>query len=162
MSANSVTAPRLTPSAASKQAAQLLGLNDAKRLEKAILIAAAEELESNSTFARRVRVVYGVLPETQKRGTSSTSTTPKALVLNLVPVKHVEGFTLNTSAPVDPYLVYEAYGAGQLADVLDLFSLAKLKDAALRVEQRNPHAPRASKRSKATVIEYIVRYVAAS
>ena len=160
MSATSMTT-RLTPTAASKQAAQFLGLNDTKRLEKAILIAAVEELESNSTFARRVGVLYGVLPETQKRGATSSGTTPKALALKLVPVKHVDGFTLNTSAPVDPYLIYEAYGADQLADVLDLFSLAKLKDAALRVEQRNPNAPAANKRSKAAVIEYIIRYITA-
>lgn len=160
MSATSMTT-RLTPAAASKQAGQFLGLNDTKRLEKAILIAAAEELESNSTFARRVCVLYGVLPETQKRGATSSGATPKALALNLVPVKHVDGFTLNPSAPVDPYLIYEAYGADQLADVLDLFSYAKLKDAALRVEQRNPNAPPANKRSKATVIEYIIRFVAA-
>jgi hypothetical protein len=151
---------RLTPAAASQQAAQLLGVDDAKRLDKAILIAAVEELERNSTFARRVRVIYGVLPATQKRGSALSGKTPKALAIDLRPIKHVEGFTLDPSAPLDPYLVYEAYGADQLADVLDLFSVPELKDAALRVEQRNPQAPRAYKRSKATVIEFIVRYVA--
>lgn len=161
MSASSTTTTRLSPTAASKQAAQLLGVDDTKRLDGAILIAAAEELEHNSTFARRVRVIYGILPATKKRGATTSGTTPKALAIDLVPVKYVEGFTLNTSAPVDPYLVYEAYGARQLGKVLDLFSHEKLKDAARRVEQRNPQAPRANKGSKTTVIEYIVRYVTA-
>jgi hypothetical protein len=159
MSANSVTAPRLTPSAASKQAAQLLGVDDAKRLDGAILIAAVEELEHNSSFARRVRLLYGVLPATKKRSAARSGATPKALSVQLEPIKHVEGFTLNTSAPVNPYLVYEAYGADQLSTVLDLFSHEKLKDAARGVEQRNPQAPAANKRSKAATIEYIVRYV---
>ena len=152
---------RLTPSAASKQAAQLLGVDDTKRLEGAILIAAVEELEYNSGFARRVRVVYGVLPATKKRSATKSGTTPKALAVQLKPLKHVEGFTLNTSAPVDPYLVYEAYGADQLSTVLDLFSHEKLKEAARRVEQRNPQAPPANRRSKAATIEYIVRYITA-
>src|SRR5258708_1482485 len=160
-----VTEKRPTLAAATKAVASLVGVggDDAKRLSYAVMVASVEEVQHNSGFAERVRVAYNLAPTTEKHaGTSSSMRTPKALAIDLVSVKRVEGLTLNPAAPVDPYLVYEAYGADQLPAALDLHPLDKLKVAATLVEQRTPSGRRANRRSKATIIEYIVRELTAN
>jgi hypothetical protein len=156
MSAQTSLARRVTPASATKELASLLGLDDPKRLGQAVTIAAVEEVQHNSAFAERLRVAYWSVPATVQRPTGGTSKVPKALAVDLVPVKHVEGFVLNPSAPLDPFLVYEAYGAKQLHTALDLFPADKLKAAATLVERRVAGAGKANRRSKATVIDYLV------
>jgi hypothetical protein len=145
-----------SPTEAAKIVADALGLDDAKRVGIALASVAAEEVRHNPAFAARVRSLYATLAPTPstKRGT-----TAKALVTDLVPIKHVHGFQLNPAAPVDPFLVYEAYGAQQLPKALDLFPLAKLKESAALVEARNPGTKPVNRSSKAAVIDYIVHYV---
>ena len=143
--------------AAAKQIAQELGLDDAKRLANAITLAAAEELAYNALFGARIRAAYNRLPATPTR---PKVTTPKAPKVTLTPIKRVEGFEFNPGAPLNPYLVYEAFGAHQLHAALDLFSLAKLQDAARRVMERAPGTKPSNMRAKAAIIEYIERHVA--
>lgn len=157
MSARTSVARRVTPASATKELASLLGVDDAKRLGHALTIAAVEEVQHNPAFAERLRVAYRSVPATTPRPAGGSSKVPKALTVDLVPVKHVEGFTLNPSGPLDPFLVYEAYGAQQLPVVFDLYPPDKLKDAASLVERRVPGAGKANRRSKATVIKYLVR-----
>jgi hypothetical protein len=112
-------------------------------------------LEQNPAFAARVRAVYATLaPSTAGKKPA----TAKALVTDLVPIRHVAGFQLNPAAPVDPYLDYEANGADQLPKAWDLFPLTKLKESAALVEDRNPGPKLVSRSSKASVIDYIVHY----
>src|SRR5262245_17209137 len=129
MSAQTSIAKRLSPTAATKELASLLGLDDVKRLGVAVTIAAVEEVQHNATFVERVRLAYRSVPATETRPPVASTKVPKALAVELVPVKHVEGFVLNPSAPLDPFLVYEAYGARQLPTVLDLYPVDKLKAA---------------------------------
>jgi hypothetical protein len=148
--------PTLSPTEAAKRVAQALGLDDTKRVGIALAAVAAEQVQVNPTFAARVRALYATLAPS---ASTKKPTTAKALVTDLVPIKHVTGFQLNPAAPVDPYLVYEAYGAAQLPKALDLFPLAKLKESAALVEERNPGTKPVSRSSKTSVIDYIVHYV---
>lgn len=149
----------LSISEAGKTAARLLGLDDPKRAEIALAVAAAEELDDNRAFASRVRAVYGILPVKQKRAGSS-SKMPDVLSLNVKPIKHVEGFTFDLSRPVDPYLLYEAYGGAQMRQLLQVATLPSLKQSSALVEQRNPGTKPKSKASKAALIDYIMEHVA--
>src|SRR5690348_14881389 len=160
MSAN--VKSRLNAADAAKRVAETLGLDDAKRAATALAVAAAEEVDDNSRFAARVRAVYNLLPAagTSAGGRSSRVSggperTSKALNVELRPIKRVDGFTLDPAAPLDPYLVYEAFGAEQLPTALDLFPLAKLQQAARIVMERNPHTKPVNTRAKAGIIEYI-------
>jgi hypothetical protein len=149
---------RLTTAEAAKHAASQLGLDDVKRVGIALAVAAAEELDYNTVFAARVRMAYSRLAAAP--GTKARPRTSKALEVTLVPVKHVEGFDLNPATPLDPYLVYEAFGANQLPIALNLFPLAKLKEASALVEQRCPGTKPANRSKKDAVIAYIVEQVA--
>lgn len=147
-----------TTAEAAKHAASQLGLDDVKRVGIALAVAAAEELDYNTVFAARVRMAYSRL--SASTATRARPRTSKALEVAIVPIKHVEGFQLNPAAPLDPYLVYEAYGANQLPVALDLFPLAKLKEASALVEQRCPGTKPTNRSKKDAVIAYIVDQVA--
>lgn len=147
--------PPRSATAATKQIAQTLGLSDQKRLATAIAIAAAEEIEYNTVFIHRIRAAYDRSPATVRQ-----TRTTKALQLDLKPIKRVEGFELNPAAPVNPYLVYEAFGVHQLRDALDIFSVPKLQAAARMVMERNPGTKPQNMRSKPALLDYIASYVA--
>jgi hypothetical protein len=146
----------VSPSEAAKQVADTLGLADTKRVGIALASVAAEEVAHNSNFAARVRSAYATLAPSTSRKKPGTAA---ALASDIMPIKHVEGFELNPAAPIDPYLVYEAYGADQMPQVLEWLPLANLKESAARVEARNPGTKPVSRSSKAAVIDYIVHYV---
>lgn len=149
----------LNVSDAIKQSARILGLDDTKRLETAIAVASAEELSQNGRFATSVRAVYALLPPSTKH-TRSPLKTLNALTLDVQPIKHVEGFSFDPSQPIDPYLLYEAYGANQMRQLLEVVPLSNLKQTSTFVEQRNPDTKPKSRSIKAAVIEYIMQYVA--
>lgn len=143
--------------AAAKHIAEALRLEDQKRVATALAIAAAEEVEYNPVFAERIRQAYNRLPATATR---AKPVGPKALSVTLVPVKRVEGFEFDTAAPLNPYLVYEAFGAHQLRTALDLFSVPKLQGAARMVMERNPKTKPQNMRAKGPLVDYIEQYVA--
>lgn len=151
---------RLSTSEAGKTAARILGLDDPKRAEVALAVAAAEELNSNSAFAARVRAVYGILPAQQpkQRGGSEVKT-PEALALGVKPIKQVPGFTFDPSKPLDPYLLHEAYGAAQMLQLLQVVPLPNLKQSSALVEHRNPGTKPKSRSSKASMISYIMEHM---
>jgi hypothetical protein len=57
---------------------------------------------------------------------------------------------------LDPYELLRVYGKGQLRAALSRYSLAKLKEAAALVEQRNAGTRPKSRSRKDEVIDYIV------
>lgn len=148
---------KLSASEITERAARAMGLEDTKRLGIALTAAAVEELARNTAFASHVRVIYASLPASP--APRRRETTPKALTVDVAPIKHVEGFSLNPAMPLDPYLVYEAYGAKQFATVSDLFTVPKLKEAAKQVEERNPGTKPTNRGVKVSLIEYLVKYV---
>ena len=160
---STTTKPKLTINDAAKHAGLVLDLDDLKRLGIALAYAASEEVEHNGRFANQVRTVYDALaatasPSAGGRGRSGSST--KAPVVNLVPVKHIEGYKIDLAAPVDPYFVFEVYGAEQLPIALDLFSATRLKEAVALVQERNPGTKSSGRSSKPVLVDYIIRYVA--
>lgn len=144
--------PKLTVAGAVQHAALVLNLDDTKRLGIALAEAAAQEAERNGAFAALVRELYAVLqPQAPK---------PKpAQRPELVPIKRIEGRELDAAGKLDPYFLHEVYGAHQLRTALERYPLAKLKEGADLVEARNRGA-KANRRSKETVIDFIVRHVA--
>ena|SRR5579862_1052646 len=150
-------APRYDVAESVKRAARALDLSDTKRLTTALSIVAADAIERNMLIAEQVRQVYSALPSTSVR--SRTQADPKKSITDFTLIKRVQGFALDAAAPINPYLLYEAYGEQQLPGVLDLFSLAKVKEMALFVEEKHPNTKPANKSKKASVIEYIIKYV---
>lgn len=161
----STTAKRkLTVADAAKHAGIVLNLNDSKLLGIALAYAASEEIEHNVHFAAQVRTVYEALASASN-GTGSKgrgSVGAKAPAVNLMPMKHVEGYELNLAAPLDPYFLYEVYGSHQLPVALDLFSVNRLKEASALVQERNAGTKPANRSSKQALIDYIIHYVTAS
>lgn len=148
---------KLNTTEITERASKALGLEDTKRLGIALTAAAVEELARSPIFASRVRAIYASLPSSPVP--RKKETTAKALTVDVTPIKHVDGFSLNPAMPLDPYLIYEAYGAKQFATVLDLFTVPKLKEAAKRVEERNPGTKPTNRGTKVPLIDYLVKYI---
>lgn len=149
--------PKLDAAKSTERAAKNLAVSDTKRLINALLIVSGEQVERNEQFAARVRVIYDALPETTSRTKKA-----KPSIADFTPVKHVPGLTYDPAKPPDPYLLYEAYGTAQFPQLLDFLSLARLKEVAAVVEQRNPGTKPVSRSKKDSVIDYIVHHVTQS
>lgn len=159
----STTIKPTTLTEASKRISEMFGLTNAKRLGEALAIALIDEIEQNPAFADKVNRLYTasmpVKPATTKREPKPRM--PKTALVDLVPIKHVAGFEFNPAAPMDPYLLHEAFGATQLRTILEALPLAKLKESAAKVERRNPGTSPVSRSQKAALIDYITKFVVA-
>src|SRR5258708_35515725 len=139
----------------SERTGKQLGLADVKRSSLALAAVAAQEPERSHIFAERIRTAYAALAPTKQRTKLLT-----AFDVKLVPIKHIQGRELNPAAPLDPYFLLEVYGAAQLPTALSIFPVAKLKEGAAVVEQRNPGTKPKNRGQKQPLINYIVHYVA--
>lgn len=148
-----------TEASLTKQVADLLGLSDTKRVKLALLIAAGDAASKSIAFAGSVRNTYSALPVTESRANSKKAL-PTLLTLDVHPIKEVHGFTLNLGEPVNPYLVYEAYGDRQTREILGVFSPAALRESAKLVEDRNPGSKLRGRPAKPKLIDYIMENVA--
>jgi hypothetical protein len=146
---------------ATKRVGEILGMTNAKRLGKALAAALEEELEQRPAFAERIKSLYEEsAPAPAKRDKAPTTPrSPKTALTNLVPIKHVDGFEFNPAAPMDPYLLHEAFGPNQLLTILDALPVAKLKQSAAKVERNNPGTKPTSRSQKAALIDYITTYI---
>lgn len=134
-----------------------LGLSDVKRVSLALSQVAAQEAERNHAFAERIRTAYAALPPTRQRPKMLT-----AFDVKLTPIKHIQGRELNPADPLDPYFLFDVYGAAQLPTALSIFPVAKLKEGAASVERRNPGTKPTNRGQRQPLIDYIVRYVRGS
>ena len=140
--------------AAAKRASAVLELRDTSRLSIALAEAAADELTRNGAFARHVREIYDCLPEKAPRVPREDPL--RALKINLIPLRPDANYQVNPSGPLDPYDLLEHFGAHQLTDALELFSLQRLQAAAKKVQAKHPGAKPKDGRQKPSVIAYIV------
>jgi hypothetical protein len=148
---------------AAKRVGDVLGLTNSKRLGAALAAALVEEVQRSPSFVDRVRRLYAdnaaVTGPATKREPQPRM--PKTALVDLVPIRHVPGFEFNPAAPMDPYLLHEAFGAHQLQTILEALPLAKLKESAAKVERRNPGTRPINRSQKTAFIEYITKYVGA-
>ena len=149
-------------SKAAEATAQSLHLNDPKWVAAALAEIAAEEVSRNPSFGVRVRNRYDELaPAPRRRGGASRTTEPTAPKRVLVPRKMIETGEVNIAAALNPYRLYDIYGADQLADALREYTLASLREAVECVQERHPDTKPRNKGQREPIIEYIVRYVVA-
>lgn len=145
---------------AAETVAQYLHLDDAKRVSAALAEIAAEEAARNAGFALRVRSRYDELAAPSRRRSGSTRVTgPKPPKRILVPLKIVETGEVNIGAALDPYRLYDIYGADQLADALREHATASLKEAVEFVQERHPGTKPKNKGQRESIIQYLVNYV---
>lgn len=148
-------------SEAGEKAAKYLGVENAKLLGAVLAEVATSELRFNQSFADRVRAAYEASapkpkPKVQRQPQSKT-TKPK---VTLVPVKDVGPYYIDMTAEVDPYELYEVFGARQLPDALGKFSKKKLlAEAVPRVQKRHPGAQPPKSANTEGVIAFIVQRV---
>jgi len=155
-SKSAIFAQRAT--AAVERVAERQHLSDVKRLAAALAELAAEEIERNPGFAVRLRGLYEDLAPPRKataaRGTRST----KASAKTLKPIKQLEGYDIDPSAPLDPYFQLEVYGAEQLEAALRRHTKSNLLEAVEMVQDRHPGtSPRGT--SKDALLAYIIAHV---
>lgn len=154
-----------TAAAAARSAGAMLNLDDINRLAIALTLAAADEVEENSRFANRVRANYELLPPSKSRTTKASAGTvgsmPEALTAELTPIKRVEGGEINPTAPLDPFLLLEVYGAHQLRQALNLYSPVMLREAAAAVAERYASPRPAAKASKEKLVDFVVEHLTA-
>lgn len=163
---STTTKPKLTINDAAKHAGFVLEIDDLdlKRLGIALAYAASEEVEHNTPFASQVRTIYDALAlsaATGTRGRGRGGSGTKEPAVNLIPVKHVEGYEINLAAPLDPYFLYELYGSEQFPIALGLYSATRLKEAVAIVQERHPGTKPSNRSRKDALVEYIIRYVVA-
>src|SRR5258708_2731521 len=160
----SVTSNPLTlaqrATAATQRVADHQHLTDLKRLAAALAEVAADEVQRNPGFALRLRGLYEDLAPPRKIATGRAAKTAKAPSKALKPIKRIEGFDIDPSAPLDPYLQLEIYGAVQLEEALRRHTKANLLEAVEIVQDRHPGtAPRGT--SKDALLAYLVAHVRA-
>jgi hypothetical protein len=164
MSTNlAVKAPTFTQriTAAYERAESIVRPTDSKRLAAALVEIAVDELERNPGFRRRVQMHYDQLaPQHPVRGarqrTQSASTAKKRLE-DFVPVKRIPGQSFNVAERLNPYFLYDLYGADQFRDVLGCFGVPRLQEAVQVVQERNPNTSPRNKRTKESLIDYLVQ-----
>jgi hypothetical protein len=145
---------------AAEQIGTALGLDNHKLLGAILAEAAAQEARRNAAFAEHIREMY--LAEAKPTRQARSARQPKQPKLpkpELRPIKRVESHEINIAAALDPYYLYEVYGADQLPLALDEFTVTKLKEAVEAVQKRHPGTKPTNSRNKPAVIDYIVRYV---
>ncbi|HST90360.1 MAG TPA: hypothetical protein VLJ14_18435 [Ktedonobacterales bacterium] len=136
-----------------------LGIEDSSLLATAVLEVVADEVGWNGDVGRRIRDVYRDLIQLSSLARAKPRPS-KPEPVKLVPVGKVDESRINPYGPLDPYLLFDMYGAHQLRLALDGYSLAKLKEGMAAVEARNPGTKPKSKASKAPLIDYIVEHIA--
>ncbi len=159
----STTMRPTTLTEASKRIGAMLGLTNSKRLGEALATALMDEVERNPAFVGKVERLYAASTPAKAPATKREPKPrlPKTALVDLVPIKHVAGFEFNPAAPMDPYLLHEAFGANQLRTILEALPLAKLRESAAKVERRNPGTRPTNRTQKTALIEYITKYVVA-
>src|SRR5689334_9086676 len=102
---------------AAETVAEYLHLDDAKRVSAALAEIAAEAVGRNPNFASRLRSCYEELgaPKRRRGGTTRiTDPNPPKRNRTLVPLKITETGEVNIGATLDPYRLFDVYGADQL------------------------------------------------
>lgn len=137
-----------------------------KYLALALTQVAVVEVSRSGDFAERIRTAYqSLLPEKPKRGTSSVQGGRpggnKAWKVKLMPIGTVDESLLDPYGPPNPFALQQLYGDEQLALALERYTPAKLKESVAIVQQRYP-GTKPKKLTKAEIINYIVRTIAAS
>src|SRR5689334_1991307 len=138
-----------------------LSIEDSALLATAVLEVIADEVGWNGDVGQRIRDAYRDLLQLPSL-TKGKLRPPKPAPVKLVPVGKVDESRIKPYGLLDPYLLFDLYGAAQLRLALDGYSLAKLKEGMAAVAARNPGTKPTSKASKAPLIDYIVEYVAGS
>lgn len=128
-------------------------------LTTAALEVVADEVGRNGDVARRIRESYRDLLQSSQQ-TKTKPRPPKPEPVKLIPVGTVDESRIKPYGPLDPYLLFDLYGAHQLRLALDGYSLIKLKEGMAAVAARNPSTRPKSKASKAPLVDYIVEHVA--
>jgi|SRR5579872_89378 len=146
---------------ATKRLRELLGLDDLNLLAIALAETAADEIGRNTSFSERVRHSYQELAQIKSKPKASKARTSRPAT-KLVPIAHIDDAVVDPYAPPDPNFLLRLYGPAQLRAALEDYTLDKLKEAAVSIQQKYPGTKPKSKASKAAVIDYIVEHVAKS
>lgn len=132
-----------------------------KYLAVALMEVATEEAKRSDEFTEQVRSAYeAILPVKPQRRTrtsdgSAPGTATKSWKVKLTPIGTVDEALLDPYAPPNPFALQQLYGNEQLPLALGRYSLTKLKEAVVVVQQRYPDTkPR--RITKAGIVEYIM------
>jgi hypothetical protein len=146
-------------SLALQRLSESLSIEDPALLATAVLEVIADEVGWNGDVGRRIRDTYRDLIQLPSL-TKAKPRLSKPQPVKLIPVGTVDERRFKPYGPLDPYLLFDLYGADQLRLALDGYSLVKLKEGMAAVAARNPGTKPKSKASKAPLIDYIVEHVA--
>lgn len=150
---------------ATRRFCEALGLDavkpkDLKNLTVALAEAAAAEVAVNDAFRARVLSLFREM--TAKPAPVSARTRPAARPAKpkLVPTGYVDPDLFGPDMPLDPYLLLQLYGHDQLRLALSTYPPGDLKQAVGIVQERHPGTNPSSRSQKASLVDYIVKYVA--
>lgn len=141
--------------AATAELKRILGLDDLKLLSAAVAEVAAAQAATHPDFAARIRSAYAELAALRGRRSRPSVAAP-APRAQLTPLPGSESIRFDPFAPLDPYVLLRIYGPEQLRDALSAYSLSALREATAAVQARNPDTLPIDRRTKATLINYIV------
>lgn len=137
-----------------RKAADMMAVDDVKRMGAALVEAALEQMHQDAAFSVRVRNLYDAMAAPKKA--TGAHTRRKAGHVELVPIRQID-IEINPAAPPDPYFLLDLYGPAQLALALQPYTAARLRETMKQVQQRNP-GTKPDGPSKQQLIEYIVRF----
>ena len=78
-----------------------------------------------------------------------------------MPVKRIPGQSFNVAERLDPYFLFELYGADQFRAVLNCFGVPRLQEALQVVQDRHPNALPSGKRTKEALVAFLAKQIAA-
>lgn len=149
--------------AATRELCDAIGLGaikptDMKYLTLALAEVAAEEARRNPGFATRVCGRYhSLLPVKAPPKPKPIDRTR----VTLVPIGTVDESLLDPYAPPNPWALQQLYGDRQLAQALNRYSLAKLKEAVALVQERFP-GTKPQRLTKPGITDYIIGQLVAT
>jgi hypothetical protein len=143
--------------------AELLGVEDLKLLNVAVLEATLQEIDRNEAFAQRIKDAFAQLPKPKTKNVKlSTKAAPSIHNTRLVPIATVENYRFDPEAPPDPFFLKRLYGMHQLQEALDEFSVKELKRSVAEQMALHPNTKPKSKTKKEDIIEYLIDLVKSS
>ena len=135
---------------------KLVGVDDLKILSAALAEVAAKEAEVNPQFAEKIKQTCSDFALNAKK---SAATGKRSGIVQLVPTGTPTIGAASWTGELNPYRLYQLYGAEQFHLSLEQYSLSTLKEGLELVIAKHPGTKPKTKSKKSDIIDYMVEYV---
>ncbi len=142
--------------AASKTLKSMVGFDDLKVLSAALAEVAVAEAFINQSFVDKIRKTCLELAALTRK--ASVSSKHKGVV-QLIPIGNPNIGDASWTGELNPYRLYQLFGADQFRLALEQYTLSTLKDGVELVIAKHPGTKPKTRSKKKDIIDYMIEYV---